>query len=130
MPPSGFTYATVRIVPDLERGEFVNAGLVLFARERRFLQARTALDVDALEALRPGCDLDGIGAQLHLVEQVAAGEIRGPFATMDQSQRFHWLTTPRSTVVQPGPLHGGVTEDPEATFEHLWSILVERGARA
>jgi hypothetical protein len=126
-PRSAFEYAVVRIVPDVEREEFVNAGLILFCRERRYLRARTRLDVAALEALRPGCDHDGLREQLALVEAVAAGEITtGPFAGMDQSQRFHWLTTPRSTVVQPGPLHAGVTDDPDATFAHLFATLVER----
>jgi hypothetical protein len=128
-PRSAFSYAVVRVVPDVEREEFVNAGLILFARERRFLRVRTHLDANALEALHPGCDLGGIRAQLRLVEEVADGAVAGPFADMDQSQRFHWLTTPRSTLVQPGPLHSGVSEDPETTFEHLWATLVERGGR-
>ncbi len=129
-PRSAFAYAVVRIVPDVEREEFVNAGLIVFARERRFLRARTHLDADALEALRPGCDHDALRAQLELVEQVADGRVAGPFAGMDQSQRFHWLTTPRSTLVQPGPLHGGTTEDPGTTFENLWDTLVERAPRS
>ena len=132
MPPrSAFSYAVVRVVPDIEREEFLNAGLILFARERQFLLARTRLDADALEALRPGCDLDGIRGQLELVERLAAGDITAaPFDRMSQSERFHWLTTPRSTAVQPGPLHAGTTDDPAATFEHLFSILVDRGGRA
>ncbi|HSK93150.1 MAG TPA: DUF3037 domain-containing protein [Candidatus Angelobacter sp.] len=128
MPPrSAFSYAVLRVVPDVEREEFVNAGLIVFSRERRYLRARTQLDVDALRALNPGCDLDGLREQLALVEEVARGSVAtGPFARMDQSQRFHWLTTPRSTLVQPGPLHAGVTDDPDATFDHLWDALVER----
>lgn len=128
-PRSGFEYAVVRVVPDVEREEFLNAGLILFARERRFLRARTRLDADALEALRRGCDLDGLRGQLDLVERIAAGDATSPLGGMDQSKRFHWLTTPRSTLVQPGPLHAGVTDDPEATFEHLWTTLVERAPR-
>lgn len=131
MPPrSAFEYAVVRIVPDVEREEFVNAGLILFCRERRYLRARTHLDVAALDALRPGCDHDALREQLGFLEGVAAGEITtGPFAGMDQSQRFHWLTAPRSTLLQPGPLHAGVTDDPDATFEHLWTTLVVRPGR-
>ena len=128
---SGFEYAVVRVVPDVEREEFLNAGLILFARERRFLRARTRLDADALEALHPGCDVEALRSQLDLLERVASGEVvTGPFAAMDQSKRFHWLTTPRSTLVQPGPLHAGITDDPEATFEHLWDTLVERAPRS
>ena len=130
MPPSAFRYAVLRIVPDVEREEFVNGGLVLFARERRFLRVRTKLDVEALAALRPDCDLDGIRRQLEMIEHIADGEVGGVFADMDQSQRFGWLTTPRSTVVQPGPLHAGVTDDPAETFTRLWAALVERRGSA
>ena len=124
---SGFAYAVVRVVPDIEREEFVNAGLILFDRERGYLAARTRLDPAAVDALRSGCDHEAIRRQLELVEQIANGSIDTvPFAGMSQSERFHWLTTPRSTVVQPGPLHTGVTEDPSATFEHLFGVLVAR----
>jgi hypothetical protein len=124
---SAFTYAVLRIVPDIEREEFVNAGLILFARERRFLQARTDVDLGALASLNEDCDLDAIRAQLELVQAIASGTIDVvPFAGMSQSERFHWLTTPRSTLIQPGPLHAGVTDDPEATFEHLYEVLVRR----
>jgi hypothetical protein len=129
VPPSRspFSYAVVRVVPDIERAEFLNAGLILFSRPRRFLAARTELDAGALDALRPGCDHDAIREQLRFVERVAAGEVTaGPFATMTQSERFHWLTTPRSTAVQPGPLHAGTTDDPQATFDHLFEALVAR----
>jgi hypothetical protein len=124
---SGFAYAVLRVVPDIEREEFVNAGLILFDRERGYLVARTRLDPAAVDALRVGCDHEAIRRQLELVEQIAHGSIAtAPFAAMSQSERFHWLTTPRSTVVQPGPLHTGVTEDPSATFEHLFGVLVTR----
>jgi hypothetical protein len=130
-PRSAFSYAVVRVVPDIEREEFLNAGLILFARERRFLVARTHLDEEALAALHSGCDVDGIRGQLQLVERLAAGEVTAaPFDRMSQSERFHWLTTPRSTVVQPGPLHAGTTDDPAATFEHLFGVLVRRGPGA
>ncbi|HEX2765704.1 MAG TPA: DUF3037 domain-containing protein [Candidatus Limnocylindria bacterium] len=128
-PRSAFSYAVLRVVPDIEREEFVNAGLILFDRERRFLAARTTLDESALLALCPGADVEGIRAQLELVERLAAGDVdAAPFRSMSQSERFHWLTTPRSTVVQPGPLHAGTTDDPEATFEHLFRVLVLREA--
>lgn len=128
---SAFSYAVVRVVPDIEREEFLNAGLILFARERQFLRARTHLDEGALEALHAGCDVEGIRGQLLLVERLAAGEVTAtPFDRMSQSERFHWLTTPRSTVVQSGPLHAGTTDDPEATFEHLFGVLVRRGPGA
>jgi Protein of unknown function (DUF3037) len=124
---SQFDYAVVRVVPDIEREEFLNAGLILFCRPRTYLRARTALDTDALGAVDPDSDVDAIGDQLRFIEAVAAGTLdAAPFATMSQSERFHWLTTPRSTLVQPGPLHAGMSEDPDATFEHLFGLLVTR----
>ncbi len=125
--PSAFSYAVVRIVPDIEREEFLNAGLILFCRERRYLDARSSLDEAALAAMCAGCDHPAIRDQLDFVERVAAGRITAsPLAAMSQSERFHWLTTPRSTLVQPGPVHAGTTEDPAATFEHLHALLVDR----
>ena len=124
---SPFSYAVLRVVPDIEREEFVNAGLVLFCRSRRYLRARTSLDVERLRALRPNADPAALLAQLALVERIAAGRVEsGPLAEMSQSERFHWLTTPRSTVVQPGPIHGGMAEDPDDTFDHLYTTLVDR----
>jgi hypothetical protein len=124
---SPFEYAVVRIVPDIEREEFINAGLILFCRARRFLRARTALDGGALSAVHPDNDAAAIGEQLRFIEAVAAGTLDVvPFATMSQSERFHWLTTPRSTLVQPGPLHAGMSDDPDATFDHLFGVLVSR----
>jgi hypothetical protein len=130
VPPSrdAFSYAVVRVVPDIEREEFVNAGLLLFCPPRRFLAARTRLDADALAVMSSGSDLEAIREQLAFVEALAGGQVTAaPFATMSPSERFHWLTTPRSTVVQPGPLHAGTTDDPTATFERLFGVLVERG---
>jgi hypothetical protein len=125
--PDSFSYAVVRVVPDIEREEFLNAGLILYCRPRRYLAARTWLDETALAALRRDCDTDGIREQLRLVERIAAGETdAGQIAALEQSERFHWLTTPRSTLIQPGPIHAGVTDDPAATFEHLWGVLVAR----
>jgi hypothetical protein len=124
---SPFTYAVVRVVPDIEREEFLNAGLILFCRPRQYLRARTALDPAALETLRADADADAIVEQLRFIEAVADGTLEtAPFASMSQSERFHWLTTPRSTLVQPGPLHAGMSDDPDATFEHLFGVLVNR----
>ncbi len=124
---SAFSYAVLRVVPDIEREEFVNVGLILFDRERRFLETRISYDEVAVDALQSGCDHAAIRRQLELVEEIAAGTAAtAPFDAMSQSERFHWLTTPRSTVVQPGPTHGGTSDDPQATLDHLFEVLVRR----
>ena len=127
MRPDPFSYATLRVVPDIEREEFLNAGLILFCRPQRWLRARTLLDRGVLAALRGDCDVDALEEQLRLVERIAGGEAgAGPVAALEPSERFHWLSTPRCTLVLPGPIHAGLTEDPDATFEHLFQVLVER----
>ena len=124
---SPFSYAVVRVVPDIEREEFLNSGLILFSRPHRFILARTQLDEARLRDLAATGDVDGVRGQLNLFERIAAGEPdAGPIAHLTPSERFHWLTAPRSTAVQPGPIHTGVTDDPRATFEHLFGLLVVR----
>ena len=122
-----FQYATVRLVPRVERGEFINAGVVLFCRQRRFLAARTQLDERALAALAGDCDPADLRSQLQTLEAVAAGDpAGGPVASMPMSERFHWLTAPASTVVQSSPVHTGLTEDPAAELDRLFAALVSR----
>ena len=124
---SPFEYAVVRIVPDIEREEFLNAGLILFCRPRQYLRARTRLDTDALAAVHADSDVEAIGEQLRFLEAVAAGTLdAAPFTSMSLSERFHWITTPRSTLIQPGPLHAGMSDDPDATFDYLFGVLVSR----
>ena len=122
-----FQYAIVRIVPRVERGEAVNAGVVLFCRPLRFLAARTQLDEQLLAALAPGCDPSEVRAQLDTLVAVAAGRPEGgSVAALDQSERFHWLTAPSSTIIQPSAVHTGLTHDPAHELEHLFAELVSR----
>jgi hypothetical protein len=122
-----FQYAIVRVVPRVERGEALNAGVVLFSRRHRFLAARTELDAAALAALAPGCDAEEVRSHLRTLELVAAGDpAGGPIAGLEPSERFHWLTAPASTIVQPSPVHTGLTSDPHAELEHLFTRLVAR----
>ncbi len=124
---SPFQYAALRIVPRVERGEAVNAGVVLFCRPLRFLGARTHLDEQLLAVLSPGCDPSEVGVLLATVERIAAGEASaGPIARLPASERFHWLVAPASTIVQPGPVHTGLTSDPAAELDRLFTQLVER----
>jgi Protein of unknown function (DUF3037) len=122
-----FQYAIVRVVPRVERGETLNAGVVLFSRRHRFLAARTELDEAALAALSPGCDPAAVRTQLEAIERVAAGDpAGGPIAALEQSERFHWLTAPASTIVQASAVHTGLTADPAAELDHLFAKLVQR----
>ena len=125
-----FQYAMVRVVPRVERGEAVNAGVVLFCRPLRFLGARAELDEALLAALAPGCDPSEVRAQLDTLVAVAEGRPEGGHvATMPQSERFHWLTAPSSTIVQPSPVHTGLTDDPAGELDRLFSELVTRPGR-
>ena len=126
--PEPFQYAVIRVVPSVERGEGFNAGVVLFCRPLRFLGARVALDERLLAALSPACDPDELRAQLDTLVRVADGASDGgPVAGLEPSERFHWLTSPSSTIVQPSEVHTGLTTDPGAELEHLFARLVERG---
>ena len=122
-----FQYAIVRVVPHVERGECLNAGVVLFCRPLRFLGARVSLDERALAALAPDCAPGPVRDQLAAVEAVAAGaDGGGPVAALPPSERFHWLVAPSSTIVQPSPVHTGLTDDPAADLDRLFKTLVER----
>jgi hypothetical protein len=122
-----FQYAIVRVVPRVERGEVLNAGVVLFSRRLRFLAARTELDEAALAVLSPNCDPAALRTQLETIERVAAGDpAAGPIAALDPSERFHWLTAPASTIVQPSPVHTGLTADPASELDRLFAQLVRR----
>ncbi|MFC9929069.1 DUF3037 domain-containing protein [Streptomyces sp. NPDC127190] len=120
-----FEYALLRVVPRIERGEYINAGVILYCRARGYVGARTHLDEARLRALDPAADADGIRAALGAVERICAGgEEAGQAARDDAGRRFRWLIAPRSTVVQPGPVHTGLTTDPAAEAERLLDLLV------
>jgi hypothetical protein len=120
-----FQYALLQVVPRVERGERFNAGVVVFCRRHRFLQAKVGLDRARLAALDAEADADELDGHLQMLARVAAGEdAAGAIAQMPQSERFHWLAAPSSTVIQATPVHTGLTDDPAATLEKLFSDLV------
>lgn len=120
-----FQYAVVRVVPRIDRGEFVNAGVIMFCRTRGYLVARIELDEHRLGALRPATPLETLHDHLDTLVRVAAGEQdAGPIARLPQSERFHWLVAPSSTVIQTSPVHSGLCEDPDETLDHLVQTLV------
>jgi hypothetical protein len=120
-----FAYAIVRVVPRVERGETMNAGIVLLCRPQRFLGARIWLDEARLRALDPTCDAQAVGGHLVAIEQIAAGDpAGGPIAALGQAERYHWLVAPSSTIIQPSEAHTGMTADPADTLAHLFETLV------
>lgn len=125
--PSSFDYAIVRVVPRVERGEFINAGVIVFCLEHRFLEARVRVDEPRLKALWPAIDLDLVRRHLEAIPRVAAGDpAAGPIAQLSQRERFHWLVSPRSTIIQVSPVHTGVCEErPGGVLEELTHRLLD-----
>lgn len=120
-----YQYVVLRLVPRVEREEFVNVGVVLHSQEADFLQAAFELDEARVLALAPDLDLGAVRSALETVCRVAAGERSPGTPPLERlGPRFGWLSAPRSTIVQPGPVHGGTTQDPAATLAHLLRVLV------
>lgn len=123
--PSSFDYAVVRVVPRVERGEFINAGVIVFCLERRYLEARVFVDEVRLRALWPQLDVELVRKHLEAIPKIAAGDpSAGPIARLSQRERFHWLVSPRSTIIQVSPVHSGICEEPESTVEKLAERLL------
>lgn len=124
--PAGaeFQYVLLRVVPALDRGERINAGVVVYCPQRDFLAARVALDAGRLAALPGGLDPAAVAERLEAMRRVAAGEGADALAAMPAQQRFGWLAAPASTAIQPSPIHTGLTGDPQATLDHLFTTLV------
>ncbi|MGX1563463.1 DUF3037 domain-containing protein [Streptomyces sp. NPDC055506] len=120
-----YEYAVLRVVPRVERGECINAGVLVYCRAESYVGARTHLDEARLLALDPRADVAGVRAALRAVEGICAGgPAAGQAATDDPGRRFRWLIAPRSTIVRPGPVHTGLTTDPAAETERLLDLLV------
>jgi len=120
-----FEYALVRVVPRIERGEMINAGVLVYCRARGYVGARVHLDVARLLCLDREVDVDGVRAALRGYQGICeGGEKAGQAAADDPGRRFRWLTAPRSTIVQPGPIHTGLTADPDQEADRLLELLV------
>ena len=121
-----FEYALLRVVPRVERGEFINAGVVLYCQESNFLDARIHLDPERLRALDPNLDPASVQAHLEVARRVCeGGPEAGAVGLLSPGQRFGWLVAPRSTVVQPSPVHTGFAGDPEEALERLLRVMVD-----
>ena len=125
MARHAFQYAVIRVVPRVERGESLNAGVILLCRPKRYLAARVGLDAARLRALAPDVDPATIETHLAAIERIGAGDrSAGPIAALGQGERFHWLVAPSSTVIQPSAVHTGVCDDPAEELDHLFEGLV------
>jgi hypothetical protein len=125
VPALAFSYAVVRVVPRVEREEFVNVGVIVFCAERRWLGCRLLVDEGRLRALAPHVDTAEIARHLEGLRAVCEGDAAaGPIAALSPSERFHWLVAPRSTSIQTSATHVGVADDPAAALAHLFDTLV------
>jgi hypothetical protein len=122
---AAFDYALIRVVPRVEREEFLNVGAVVYSPTRAFLAARIELDRNRLAALGAPLDLEVVEKHLSAIPAICAGDPdAGPLARLPLSERFHWLVAPRSTVVQTSAVHTGLSEDPAQALEHLMETMV------
>jgi len=120
-----YSYAVIRIIPRVERGESINAGVVLFARTTGYLRASVELDTPRLLAIAPEADIPTIERHLQQFCGIAEGNAEGgPMAELPPSERFHWLTAPRSTVIQTSPVHMGTADDLDAALDDLLNDFV------
>jgi molybdopterin-guanine dinucleotide biosynthesis protein len=123
-----FDYAVVRIVPRVDRGELLNAGVIVFSPTAGFLDCRIELDHTRLLALAPSIDIAVVESYLEAIPKICAGGGEaGSIGDLPQRARFHWLVAPRSTVIQTSAVHSGVHEDPRAALEGLFEKLVRMG---
>lgn len=120
-----YDYAVIRVVPRVEREEFVNVGVILSCPAKRFLEARIEVDEQRLRALDSSLDLESIRAHLATIPAICSGgEEAGPIGRLPQRERFHWLVAPRSTVIQTSPPHTGCCDDPAEVLERLMKRMV------
>jgi hypothetical protein len=124
---ASYDYAVIRVVPRVERGERINAGVIVSCPTQGFLEAAIALDAARLRALDPAIDLADVEAALAVIPWIAAGDPRGgPVSQLPRGERFHWLVAPRSAMIQTSPVHSGIDDDPRAALEKLLARYVLR----
>jgi hypothetical protein len=124
--PATFDYAILRVVPRVDREEFINAGVVVFCLEKRYLDARISLNEERLRALWPDVDVELVRQHLEAIPRICRGDsAAGPIARLPQRERFHWVTAPRSTIIQPSPVHTGVCDSTDGVLERLATQFLE-----
>ena len=122
---NSFDFATIRVVPRVDREEFVNAGVIVFCLEQKFLQSRIHVNERKLRALCPELEIDVVREHLEAFPRICAGEENaGPIAKLSPRERFQWLVAPRSTIIQISPVHSGLCELPQSALDELFRQLV------
>ena len=125
LTPTSYDYAIIRLVPRVEREEFMNVGVILFCRTRRFLDARLEVDISRLSAFAPHLDTSEIEQHLALIPLICQGKAKqDTIAQWSLAQRFHWLTAPRSAIIQTSAVHCGICHEPAAALEQLLEKMV------
>jgi hypothetical protein len=120
-----YNFAVLRVVPHVHTGAFVPVGVVLHARTAEFIGVRVTTDPAALAKIASDTDAELLSRYLSSCKAIAEGDMSaGPIALAPPSERFHWITAPRSDVIQSGPVHAGLTENPEATLDELFAALI------
>ena len=123
--PCNYDYATIRVVPKVEREEFINVGVIVYCQAHKFLEARLELDEQRLLAFAPTMDVAFIHAHLAAIPAICIGGTQaGPIGQLSQRERFHWLVAPRSTIIQTSPVHTGRCTNPAAVLERLLDTMV------
>jgi hypothetical protein len=118
--PASFDYVIVRVVPRVDRQEFINAGVIVFCLQKKYLAARIRLDEQRLKALWPDIDVDLVRDHLAAIERVCAGDPKaGAIASLSQRERFHWLVAERSTMIQSSPVHSGLCDSTGSLLDEL-----------
>lgn len=128
-PHSTYDYAVIRVVPRVDREEFVNVGVIVSCPQRDFLDCRIEVDEARLRALFPAIDLELVRRHLASIPAICrGGDEAGPIGKLPARERFRWLIAPRSTIIQASPAHTGRCGDPPALMEHLLDTMVRSGA--
>jgi hypothetical protein len=116
-----YDYAFIRVVPHIDRGEFVNVGVILFCRTLRYLEAQIRIEEAKLQVLAPPFDMQQLQTHLGFIPRICAGQ--GPIGQLGQAESFHWLVSPHNTVIQTSPVHSGLCKDPAFELDHLMKTL-------
>lgn len=129
--PRAYDYAVIRVVPRVEREEFINVGIILSCPTQDYLAARLHLDAARLTALDPQADVALVRQYLDVIPVICRGASdAGPIGELTPRQRFYWLVAPRSTIIQTSAVHSGLAADPQAELEHLMRTMVPGHARS